>query len=135
MIKEKSCGAIIINKEDKILTIKHNKGHWAFPKGHVEQGETEVETALREIKEETNLTADIIDNIKEVSTYSPKEEILKDVVYFLGLSNTTDVKLQETEVYEYKWLTYEECLDILTHENDKIILKKIYTKYKSLSNI
>ena len=51
---EKSCGAIIFDK-DKILVIQQKEGHWGFPKGHVEEGETEVETAIREIKEETNL--------------------------------------------------------------------------------
>jgi len=129
MLKEKSCGAVIINNDNEILTIKHNKGHWAFPKGHVEVGETEVETALREIKEETNLTVEIIDSIREITTYSPKEGVLKDVVYFLGISNTNEVKLQETEVCEYKWLPFKDCLNILTHKDDKTILKKIYTKY------
>ena len=57
MIKEKSCGAIVYRKyhgNTEILLIKHiNSGHWSFPKGHVERGETEVQTAHREILEET----------------------------------------------------------------------------------
>ena len=129
MIKEKSCGAVIINNDNEILIIKHNKGHWSFPKGHTEKDETEVETSLREIKEETNLTVEIIDSIREITTYSPKENVLKDVIYFLGIPNTKKVKLQETEVCEYKWLPYEECLNILTYKDDKEILKKIYKKY------
>ena len=60
MKSEKSCGAIVLSPDNtnrKVLLIKHeNGGHWAFPKGHVEEGETEVETALREIKEETGLS-------------------------------------------------------------------------------
>ena len=59
MKKEKSCGAIVYREKDgvEILLIKHkNGGHWAFPKGHVENKETEEETALREIREETGLT-------------------------------------------------------------------------------
>ena len=59
MLHEKSCGAIVYRKYHgnlEILLIKHvNSGHWSFPKGHVEAGETEVETALREIKEETGI--------------------------------------------------------------------------------
>ena len=51
---EKSCGCIIIDK-DRVLLVKHNAGHWDFPKGHMEDGETEIETAIREVKEETNL--------------------------------------------------------------------------------
>ena len=56
---EKSCGAVIFDG-DKVLVIQQVKGHWGFPKGHVENGETEIETALREIKEETNLDVEII---------------------------------------------------------------------------
>ena len=54
MKKEKSCGCIII-KDDEVLLIKHNKGHWDFPKGHMEEGETEKQTAVREVKEETHM--------------------------------------------------------------------------------
>ena len=57
MMHEKSCGAIVYRKSHgniEILLIKHvNSGHWSFPKGHVEGTETEIETAKREIKEET----------------------------------------------------------------------------------
>lgn len=59
MLNEKSCGALVYRKyhgNTEILLIKHlNSGHWSFPKGHVEEGETEVETAIREIKEETGI--------------------------------------------------------------------------------
>ena len=53
MQKEKSCGAIIYNKNKEVLIVKHNAGHWDFPKGHVEENETEIQTAIREVKEET----------------------------------------------------------------------------------
>ena len=56
MTKEKSCGGIIYKQENevyKFLRIKPILGHWGFSKCHVEDGETEVETAIREIKEET----------------------------------------------------------------------------------
>ena len=62
MEQEKSCGAIVINKNNKILLVHHNAGHWDFPKGHIENGETEEQTAIREVKEETNI--DIIINNK-----------------------------------------------------------------------
>ena len=53
--REKSCGAIIVSDSGRILLIHQRKGHWSFPKGHVESGETEEMTALREVKEEVGL--------------------------------------------------------------------------------
>ena len=131
MKKEKSCGAIIINETGKILLIKHNKGHWAFPKGHVEANETEIETALREIKEETNLEVEINQNIREITTYSPKENVIKDVIYFAATNPTGNIKLQEEEVSEYAWLDLEESLNTITHEDDKRLLINIYNQYKN----
>ena len=57
---EKSCGVVLFNS-DRFLLLQHNNevsgadGHWDFPKGHVESGEEEIDTALRELKEETNI--------------------------------------------------------------------------------
>ena len=63
MKKEKSCGCIVFN-DGKVLLVRHNKGHWDFPKGHVEPGETEEQTAKREVKEETNIDVEINTNFR-----------------------------------------------------------------------
>ncbi|MFH1332713.1 MAG: NUDIX domain-containing protein, partial [archaeon] len=55
MIKEKSAGVIVYNNGE-FLILQYTAGHWDFPKGHIEKGETERETALRELKEETGIT-------------------------------------------------------------------------------
>ena len=76
MKKETSCGAVIARQTDtgcEILLIRHeNGGHWAFPKGHVEENETETETALREIREETGLAVTLDTGFRAVVTYSPE---------------------------------------------------------------
>ena len=70
MIKgEKSCGIILYNEKKEYLIIRHVAGHWDFPKGHVENSETEEETALREILEETGLEAIIFDGFRETVNY------------------------------------------------------------------
>lgn len=90
MFHEKSCGAIVYRKfhgNIEILLIKHvNSGHWSFPKGHIEIGETEYQTALREIKEETGIDVLIDTSFREIVSYSPKKDTNKVVVYFLGES-------------------------------------------------
>ena len=86
MKKEKSCGAVVYRQGEtgvEVLIIKHkNGGHWAFPKGHVEKKETEPETALREIKEETGLKVELDTGFREMVTYSPKPNVMKDCLLY-----------------------------------------------------
>ncbi len=135
MIKEKSCGAIVYythNKEILYLILKHKAGHWAFPKGHVENNETEVETALREIKEETSLIVTIDDGFKVINEYQPTRYSIKEVVYFMARSDTDKVFVQQAEIDNYRWCLYDEAIDLITYENDKKVLLKAndYLKIK-----
>lgn len=121
---EKSCGAVIFDN-DKVLVLKQVQGHWGFPKGHVENNETEIETAIREIKEETNLDVEINEKFRYVETYSPKENVTKDVVFFVAKKIGGDVKPQEEEVSEIKWVSPKEALELVSYESSKIVMKKI----------
>ncbi len=128
MKKEKSCGAVIacnINNEDKILLIRHrNGGHWAFPKGHVEHHETEAQTALREIREETGLSDVCLDTgFRYVNTYSPKPGVMKDVIYFAARTQTQTVVVQEEEVLSYTWETPQKALTLVTFANDRHLIE------------
>ena len=123
MKKEKSCGIVVID-DNKVLLVHHNLGHFGFPKGHVEKGETEEETAIREVKEETNCDAKIIPGFREVITYSPKETVMKDVVFFIGTPETKDTKPQEVEVSEVGFYDINEALNIITYKEEKSILEK-----------
>lgn len=128
MLNEKSCGALVYRKyhgNTEILLIKHvNSGHWSFPKGHVENGETEVETALREIKEETGLDVIIDQSFREIVTYSPRRDTYKEVVYFIAKAKNTDFVPQETEIADIRWVEIGRAGSVLSYENDKSIVNK-----------
>ena len=128
MKKEKSCGVIVykyLNNNLYILLIKHNVGHWSYPKGHVEDGESEQETALRETKEETNIDVKLDSNFRVVTTYNTTYNTVKDVVYFAGMPINDEINPQEKEVDEVKWFKYEDCKNIITYENDYNLLLKL----------
>ncbi len=128
MRQEKSCGAIILkeeNKEQKVLLLKHNAGHWAFAKGHVEENETEEQTALREIKEETNLDVKLDTNFRTTVKYSPMEDVEKEVVYFLAYKKEGNETPQLEEISQIQWLNIEEAKNTVTYERDKEILQKV----------
>lgn len=127
MIKEKSCGAVVYKKEEEkiyFLIEEMKAGHYSIPKGHVENNETEIETALREIKEETNLEVNLDSNFREVVSYSPYEGCIKDVVFFVAKAKTFDMKEQLIEVTSLKWLEPVDAINILTFDSDKEILRK-----------
>ena len=128
MLHEKSCGAIVYRRfhgNVEILLIKHvNSGHWSFPKGHVEGDETELETARREIKEETGLDVILDQTFRETVSYSPKRDTQKVVVYFLALARNYDFVPQEEEIAEIRWVDIIRATHMLTYENDKNIVIK-----------
>lgn len=125
---EKSCGAIVFHRFDdgiKVLLVKnHNGRYWSFPKGHIEKGENEHQTATREIKEETGLSVNFYDNYRQISDYVPFGKIKKRVVFFLAESKTANVKIQKSEIDLYTWVSFADAQKMCRYENDLRVLKK-----------
>lgn len=135
MKKEKSCGVVVLRQlkekeEIKVLLIHHVLGHWGFPKGHVEKGETEEETAKREVFEETGIITSVISGIKEQITYQPKENVEKDVIFFLGFEEEGRLTPQVGETTETKFVSLKDALSLLTHEDEKNAFKKLLSQAK-----
>ena len=123
-LKEKSCGCIIIDN-NKVLLIKQTRGHWGFPKGHVEDNETERETAIREVKEETNLDVEIDGKNAYKEEYVTDKGKLKEVVYFIARRIGGEVKPQEIEVSKIEWVDFEEAKKRITYDNTRELFEKI----------
>lgn len=128
MIKEKSCGTIIID-DNKVLIIKQKQGFYGFPKGHIQFDETEIETAIRETKEETNLDVWIDETKRYSLNYIIDNQIDKEVVYYLAKPISKNIKIQESEIDDILWIDIDKVIDILNFDNMKklwkIILKEI----------
>lgn len=127
MIQEKSCGAIIyVNQNGELcfLIQKMRKGHVSLCKGHVEAGETELQTARREIREETALEVDFVPGFRESISYSPYPGCMKEVVFFLAEAQGMETLAQEAEVAEIYWLDYEAAEQALSFPSDRNVLEK-----------
>ena len=121
--REKCCGCIII-KKNKVLLIKQNEGHWGFPKGHVEENETEIETATREVKEETNLNVEVNSNKRYTTEYVTNAGKIKQVVFFIAKCICGEIKAQECEVSEIRWVRFEEAIKLITYDNTRELFEK-----------
>lgn len=137
MIKEKSVGCVTFYlKEDQryYLLLRYISNHWGLVKGHIEANETEKQTLIREIHEETKLEEfEIIPNFKESDTYTysrNKKKCDKLVSYYLVKSKNFNIIISD-EHKEYIWLKYEEAIDKITYKNTKAILKKAEMLLKS----
>ena len=110
--------------ERKYLLIKNISGHIGFPKGHIEKGEGEKDTALREVYEETGVKTTIIDGFRETYNYLINGFIHKKAVYFLAAFDEKDICMNIREISEYKLLNFEQALAALNFKHDKDILRK-----------
>lgn len=134
MRKEKSCGAVVYTRDNggiRYVIIRSKAGTYGFPKGHVEGAESEQETALREVLEETGLSVQLLDDFRKEDRYSfvcENQTILKQVVYFLGeYSNQVPVP-QESEVGEICLMDYETAMSVLRFENLKATLTQAHRR-------
>ena len=123
-IEEKACGCII-SENEKILLIRQMSGMWGFPKGHVEEGETEEQTAIREVKEETNIDVKIDSNKKYVMHYKTDKGKYKEVVFFVGKKIGGYLRRQPEEIIEAGWFEYNDAMKIISYENTRELFKQV----------
>lgn len=133
---EQSYGAVVFfkNKEPIYLLLHYEASHWGLVKGHMENNETQEETALRELKEETGLTKiKLIAGFKEKINYFYKRKnqtIHKQVTYFLVQTYHKEINLSSEHI-GYEWLNHEEATEKLSFKNTKNVLKKAHNYLKN----
>ncbi|MCL2106656.1 MAG: bis(5'-nucleosyl)-tetraphosphatase [Oscillospiraceae bacterium] len=125
---ERSCGAVVFRRfpgEIRFLLIKNlRSAHWAFPKGHVEDGESAEQTARREVLEETGLHIRILPGFSCQSEYVIQGRVEKSVTIFLAETGDRKTTIQQDEIEDYIWLSYTRAMQMLKFENDRSILRR-----------
>jgi bis(5'-nucleosidyl)-tetraphosphatase len=135
MFNEKSCGAVVFTKNSEVnyLLLHYEAGHWDFVKGNVEPNETEKDTAIRELKEETSIVdAKFVDGFREKIAYFYRRQgatIHKEVVFFIIEAHTGKVELSHEHV-GYDWLDYKNAMERLTFRNARSILQNAHELLK-----
>ena len=138
MIEATSCGGVVIFR-GKILVLyksyRNKYDGWVLPKGTVEEGETHEETALREVKEESGATAQIIRYVGKSSyTFTtPTDTVDKSVHWYLMASNNYDSVPQKEEYFvDSGYYKFHEAYHLLCYSNEKAILEQAYDEYLEL---
>ena len=127
MLYEKSCGAVVFTLGDdeiKYLLIRNLSGIYGFPKGHVEQGETEEQTALREVYEEVGLSVKLVPGFRTEDEHliPQKENTMKQIVYYLGEYSNQEFAYQKEELTDALLMDYETAMTMFQFESSKRIL-------------
>ncbi len=127
-MEERSAGAVLFNDGAagrRYLLLRYPAGHWDFPKGNVEKGESEGQTVLREVREETNLDdVKLIDGFRRKIEYFYRrggKSVHKEVVFMLAETKREDVKIS-SEHREYAWFNFQDALENVTYKNSKRLL-------------
>jgi len=131
MALERSAGAVVFFRDPdggiRYLLLQYGPGHWDFPRGNMEKGETELDTAIREVREEANLRdLRIVPGFRDEATWYYRrggKTIRKTASYLLAESPTTSVTISH-EHKGYQWLPFEAARARATFDNARRILEK-----------
>lgn len=132
-IEDYSYGVVPVDRQGeqrRYLLIQHHAGHWSFPKGHAEAGETPIEAARREFREETGIAAFTVrpePTFAESYTFRKRSGKLVDktVTYYIGEVHNPAVTPQADEVAAYAWDTYEATRQRCTFDEARQLLDRV----------
>lgn len=128
MVKEYSCGAILYCKEDNIrkyILVMEASGSYGFPKGHKEGNETDLETATREIIEETGIIPNFIPNLKRTIRYKLASGTEKEVTFFVAKYENQELRTEDKTILAIKKFDLDSALNMLKFQELKNILIEI----------
>ena len=133
----KSAGGVVLNKDSLLLLVNQNNNSWSLPKGHIDEGESALEAAKREIYEESGIKN--LEFIKELGDYKryrialdggdDKSE-LKHIFMFLFKTEEIELSPKDPDNPEARWLNFTDAVKLLSHPKDKEFLSEFIKNFK-----
>jgi bis(5'-nucleosidyl)-tetraphosphatase len=126
------------DKTHQFLLIQHHAGHWGFPKGHADPGESTVQTACREFREETGIAEfTVLDEVAFAERYNfmrDGRKFQKTVIYYPAFVQSTQVQCQPEEIQGYVWLDFAAASARLTFEGARRILAEVHSYLQAIQS-
>ena len=126
MIHTESAGGVVVGPEGRVLVVSQHGTSWSLPKGHVEAGETPLEAARREVREESGVTR--LELVRPLGSYTRHrlgpdggvdESELKTIHLFLFRTDATELAPLDADNPEARWVEPERVAGLLTHAKDR----------------
>jgi ADP-ribose pyrophosphatase YjhB (NUDIX family) len=126
MIHTESAGGVVVNAEGRVLVVSQHGTSWSLPKGHLEEGETPLEAARREIREESGVSR--LELVRPLGSYTRNrlgrdggedESELKTIHLFLFRTDATELAPLDAENPEARWVEPGRVAGLLTHAKDR----------------
>lgn len=123
----------------KFLLLRHQRGHWGFPKGHREPGESTKFAAIREIREETGaMNFEVLEKLDYELRYQVfedgKRRPKKVTLYLVRIPYPPNVVIS-SEHTTFRWITPEVIVNELLHDNAKPVISEALEKIKKYNKI
>jgi 8-oxo-dGTP pyrophosphatase MutT (NUDIX family) len=130
-VEETSAGGLVVDDQRRAAVIGRLNARgdmlWSFPKGHLEDGETVEDAAVREVSEETGITGRVVAPLGVIDFYFTAEDrrIHKTVHHFLLLAEAGEINSDDAEVDEVEWVPLGDLMDRLSYPDERRLLAKV----------
>ena len=134
-----SAGGVVINRNGMVLVVNQRGNSWSLPKGHVEEGETPLQAAIREIEEESGVTD--LEFVKELGTYQrfklgvqseDDTSELKTITIFLFRTKSDFLMPSDPDNPQARWVERDQVAELLTHCKDKDFYSRVMREHRDL---
>ena len=127
-------GGVVFNRQGEVLLLKHKKDEWVFPKGHLEQGETHLEAALREVEEEAGVSAHCPNpDFRYVTEYKNNKGTPRRISWFLLRTDAKKLILREATFPDGNFYRYDKAKAKLSFKEDRALLKDMFKHLDKVS--
>ncbi|HIC09242.1 MAG TPA: NUDIX hydrolase, partial [Aquificales bacterium] len=122
-------GGVVIKDKKEVLLIKNPSNVWTFPKGHIEKGETPIQAAIREVKEETKVEGEVISYLGKINySFFWKGIKVYKTVYFYLMRYISGIPVPSWEVKDTRFFPLEKAQKLLRYKGDKRIFLRALNK-------